>query len=136
MKKGKHVKTMIQKCNIFQLFPNAPALRPHGTPPKRCSSSWRCRSTKFHPDWTKRHPIHAHFSFQFLAFFQPSQQKTRLGTLGITWRRKGNLVFSFSICFLVGFDLKSISFPPPGHLSVLESSNRTKGWPPIHNRYV
>ena len=38
--------------------------------------------------------------------------------------------FSFSICFLVGFDLKSISFPPPGDLNVLESSNRTKGWPP------
>ena len=104
---------MIQQCYIFQVFPKAPAPRPHGTPPKRCASKFPATWTRFHPDWTKWHPIHAHFSFQISTCFN-YPKKARLGTLGITWLGKGNLLFSFPICFLVGFDLKSISFPPPG----------------------
>ena len=67
---------MAENCHNFQLFPKASAPRPHGTPPKRCSRSRRCDSTKFHPDWTKRHPMHAHCSFQISIFFQPPQKNT------------------------------------------------------------
>ena len=38
--------------------------------------------------------------------------------------------FLFTISFFRGFDHSSFSFPPPGDLNVLESSDRTNGWPP------
>ena len=38
--------------------------------------------------------------------------------------------FPFTISFFRGFDHRPFSFPPPGDLNVLESSDRTKGWPP------
>ena len=42
--------------------------------------------------------------------------------------------FPFTISFFRGFDHSSFSFPPPGDLNVLESSDRTKGWPPYCKR--
>ena len=57
-------KKMTQKWNIFQLFPNAPAPRHPETLPPSKSSSWRCRGTKFHPDWTKWRPSYAHLKFR------------------------------------------------------------------------
>ena len=72
------------------------------------------------------------FRFKFRHCFN-HPKKTRLGTLGITWRRKGNLLFFIFYWFLPNDStiISSFSFPPPGDLNVLESSNRTKGWPPF-----
>ena len=65
----KFKKQLAQQWNIFQQFPNAPAPRHPGTLPPSKSSSWRCRTTKFHPDWTKWRPSYAHLKFQTLTFF-------------------------------------------------------------------
>ena len=63
------LKKMAQKLNIFQLFPSAPAPRHPETLPPSKSSRWRCRTTNFHPDWTKWRPSYAHLKFQNLTFF-------------------------------------------------------------------
>ena len=72
----------------FQLFPNAPAPRHPGALPPSKSSSWRCRTTKFHPDTTKWRPSYAHLKFQNLTFFTnlrslpPSPSKIHHGKNG------------------------------------------------------
>ena len=44
----KHVKkTWVANLHISQLFPKAPAPRPHGTPPKRCASKFPATSCPF-----------------------------------------------------------------------------------------
>ena len=55
-------KSLFPFCHII------PAPRPHGPPPKRCSRSRWCRSTKFHPDWTKWRASYACLKFQILRF--------------------------------------------------------------------
>ena len=75
----------------IQLFPNAPAPSHPRTLPAGKSSSCRCRTTKFHPDWTKWRPIHAHFSFQILRFFK-NLVPDLLCPRRITMGRMGNTI--------------------------------------------
>ena len=120
---------MAENDTFFNFCPKAPGPTPPGIPPKRCASKFPANWSRFHPGWTKWHPINAHFSYQILTFFH--HPKKHVWAL---WESPGGgkeiFLVSFPSSFTQWFDLKSISFPPPGDLNVLESSNRTKGWPP------
>ena len=55
----------IKKIKRFEKshFPLFPIIAAPGPPHKSCSSSRRCRSTHFHPVWSKLRPSRAHFKF-------------------------------------------------------------------------
>ena len=117
-------KKMAQKWNIFQLFPNAPAPRHPGTLPPSKSSSWRCRTTKFHPDTTKWRPSYAHLKFQILTFFINLRS---LPPLSRKTHRRKNGKTPFTSCFCTKSPISHFS---AGTYFVLSLGTRTKGQPP------
>ena len=100
---------MPRKRNTLQLFPHAPAPRHTGTLPPSKSSSWRCRGTNFHPDWTKWRPSYAHLKFQISTFVQPPRK---------------------SMFWHSGIHRAEERKSPFFHFPLVSFSNRTKGWPP------
>ena len=114
----------------FQLFHNAPAPRPPGTLPPSKIPFVRFKWCQNHPFSSKWHPSYAHLKFQILTFLLTLPKKHVWALWESPRGGKEIFFFSFSISFFRGFDHRSFSFLPRCDLNVLESSDRTKGWPP------
>ena len=88
------------------------------------------RMVPLRPLYDEIWPDSGQFKVQNFKFFGPIR-KNMVWTSGKHRAEERKFEFvSFSFIFFNDLTRTSISFPPPGDLNVLESSDRTKGWPP------